>query len=95
MGTKRPDETDDLRTPEGQDSESKPDFDLWRILTTPEELLDESERAVPAGAVVEATGPPREEVAPAVPEEAVVYCRNHTEVQAIVRCALRTTATTA
>jgi len=86
MGTKRPDETDDLRTPEGQDSESKPDFDLWRILTTPEDLLDESERAVPAGAVVEATGPPREEVAPAVPEEAVVYCRNHTEVQAIAQC---------
>lgn len=86
MGTKRPDETDDLRPPEDQDSESKQDFDLWRILTTPEELLDESERVAPADPVAEAVGVPREDVVPAVPEEAVVYCRNHPEVQAIAQC---------
>ncbi|MCD6283495.1 RDD family protein [bacterium] len=86
MGTKRPDETDDLRAPGGKESDSKTDFDLWRILTTPEEMLEESERAVPATPVVEPAAPPREEVAPAVPEEAVVYCRNHPDVPAIAQC---------
>ncbi len=86
METKPPDETDDRQTPEDGESEPEKDFDLWRILTTPEEMLEEEERAAPSTPDAEAKAPSREEAIPVVEEEAVVYCRNHPEVPAVAQC---------
>jgi uncharacterized RDD family membrane protein YckC len=85
METKPPDENDDLQTPEGGELEPEKDFDLWRILTTPEEMLEEQERVAPSRPVAE-EAPAREEAVPAVEEEAVVYCRNHPDVPAVAQC---------
>ncbi len=68
------------KPPSGQGE--KKEFDLWRILTTPEELLEEEEtkHARPAAA-------PAQAPISAVPdEETIVYCRKHPEFPAISQC---------
>lgn len=66
--------------PPGQ-SEKK-EFDLWRILTTPEEML-ESEEAKPSRP---ATAPAPVPAAITPEDEAVVYCRKHPETPASSQC---------
>jgi uncharacterized RDD family membrane protein YckC len=60
----------------------KKEFDLWRILTTPGEML-ETEEAKPARPAA-APSPVPAAVAPE--DEAVVYCRKHPETPASSQC---------
>jgi uncharacterized RDD family membrane protein YckC len=68
----------DNKPPEG----AKKEFDLWRLLTTPEEL-EESGVAAPKPVATPVPASARIETPY---EETVVYCRKHPEVVAISQC---------
>jgi uncharacterized RDD family membrane protein YckC len=78
-GSKR--DQGESQTPNGD----KKEFDLWRLLTTPEEMLEE-EGAAPKQPT--AAAPAVREPAPvgAPDAETIVYCRKHPEMLAISQC---------
>jgi uncharacterized RDD family membrane protein YckC len=81
--SKRRGDTGDSNSP-GQ--EGKKEFDLWRLLTTPEELGDDSSAAFrPEPAAREAV-PDIDEAITRDAAEQVVYCRNHPETVSIGQC---------
>ncbi|OGK09635.1 MAG: hypothetical protein A2Y63_03055 [Candidatus Riflebacteria bacterium RBG_13_59_9] len=84
----RPGDSEERQGQNGKKPEPEKGFDLWRILTTPEEMLDESERVASPAPVDSARVPvPEEKVAPeAMPEEVTVHCRKHPQDLAVALC---------
>jgi len=86
MTAHRPEGPSERKGEEAKKPEPAKEFDLWRILTTPEELLEESERAAPVASAEQAPAAVTEELPAKVAEETVVYCRNHPDDPAIAQC---------
>lgn len=70
----------------GPGQEGKKEFDLWRLLTTPEELVDDGAAAFRPERATPAAVPDIDEAITRDAAEQVVYCRNHPETVSIGQC---------
>jgi len=76
---------DDAGNSDSSGQEGK-EFNLWQLLTTPEELVDEPSAMFKPETVEREAEPDIDEAITREPAEQVVYCRNHPDTVSVGQC---------